>query len=91
MGRARAHLQVARELENPACLSVGAEARDDHTLTLTVMEGKYHQVKRMVAAAGNRVEALHRERIGGLSLPATLAEGAWQWLDEADLGSLRSG
>jgi 16S rRNA pseudouridine516 synthase len=45
----------------------------------------------MVAAAGNRVEALHRERIGGLSLPATLAEGAWQWLDETDLGSLRSG
>ena len=38
-------------------------------LELTVIEGKYHQVKRMVAAAGNRCEALHRERIGGLRLP----------------------
>jgi len=71
--------------------AVAAHARSGHTLELTVLEGKYHQVKRMVAAAGNRVEALHRERIGRLSLPATLAEGAWQWLDEADLESLRSG
>jgi 16S rRNA pseudouridine516 synthase len=55
------------------------------------MEGKYHQVKRMIAAAGNRCDALHRERIGGLELPATLASGAWQWLDATDLGSLRSG
>jgi 16S rRNA pseudouridine516 synthase len=45
----------------------------------------------MIAAAGNRCEALHRERIGGLALPDTLAPGAWQWLDETDLGSLRSG
>ncbi|MFM0736523.1 16S rRNA pseudouridine(516) synthase [Paraburkholderia xenovorans] len=71
--------------------AVAADARGDHTLALTVMEGKYHQVKRMIAAAGNRCEALHRERIGGLALPATLPVGAWQWLDEADLGFLRSG
>jgi 16S rRNA pseudouridine516 synthase len=72
-------------------VAVAADARSDHELELTVLEGKYHQVKRMVAAAGNRVEALHRERIGGLALPTTLAEGAWQWLDEADLGALRNG
>jgi 16S rRNA pseudouridine516 synthase len=71
--------------------AVAAHARDEHALELTVLEGKYHQVKRMVAAAGNRVEALHRERIGGLALPALLAEGAWQWLDESDLGALRNG
>ncbi len=71
--------------------AVAAHARSAHELELTVLEGKYHQVKRMVAAAGNRVEALHRERIGGLALPAELAEGAWQWLDEAGLGALRSG
>ena len=71
--------------------AVAAHARSDHLLELTVLEGKYHQVKRMVAAAGNRVEALHRETIGGLTLPASLAEGAWQWLDEAALGSLRNG
>jgi 16S rRNA pseudouridine516 synthase len=71
--------------------AVAAHARGDHALELTVLEGKYHQVKRMVAAAGNRVEALHRERVGGLALPASLAEGAWQWLDESHLGALRNG
>lgn len=71
--------------------AVAAEARSRHELVLTVLEGKYHQVKRMVAAAGNRVEALHRERIGGWALPAGLAAGAWQWLDDADLAALRKG
>ncbi|TCK44521.1 ribosomal small subunit pseudouridine synthase A [Paraburkholderia sp. BL8N3] len=70
--------------------AVAAERRDERLLELTVLEGKYHQVKRMVAAAGNRVEALHRERIGGFALPPTLAEGAWCWLDGADLAALRS-
>ncbi|WJF90897.1 16S rRNA pseudouridine(516) synthase [Paraburkholderia bonniea] len=68
--------------------ALAAQARSEHLLELTVQEGKYHQVKRMVAAAGNRVEALHREQIGQLTLPATLAEGAWQWLDAADLERL---
>jgi 16S rRNA pseudouridine516 synthase len=77
--------------ESKPIAAVDAHARGEHALALTVMEGKYHQVKRMIAAAGNRCEALHRERIGGLSLPATLAPGGWQWLDETDLGSLRSG
>ncbi len=70
--------------------AVGAVARDAHALELTVMEGKYHQVKRMVAASGNRVEALHRERIGGYALPPELAPGTWRWLDEADLAALRT-
>ncbi|WP_153101639.1 16S rRNA pseudouridine(516) synthase [Paraburkholderia hayleyella] len=70
--------------------ALAARARSEHVLELTVQEGKYHQVKRMVAAAGNRVEHLHRERIGQLALPATLAEGAWQWLEAADLALLRS-
>jgi len=58
-------------------------------LRLTLTEGKYHQVKRMVAAVGNRVEGLHRSRIGGLSLPADLAPGQWRWLGEAELTLLR--
>ena len=45
--------------------AVAADARDPHALALTVLEGKYHQ--RMVAAASNRVEALHRESIGGFT------------------------
>jgi len=77
--------------ESRPITAVAAQARSEHALELTVLEGKYHQVKRMVAAAGNRVEALHRERIGGFALPATLAEGAWQWLEAADLAALRAG
>ena len=62
---------------------------DAHRLRLTLTEGKYHQVKRMVAAVGNRVEALHRSRIGGLALPADLAPGQWRWLGPAELALLR--
>jgi 16S rRNA pseudouridine516 synthase len=52
-------------------------------------EGKYHQVKRMVAAVGNRVEALHRSRIGDLALPEDLQPGQWRWLNEEDLALLK--
>ena len=45
---------------------------------LTVTEGRYHQVRRMFAAVGNHVEALHRERLGGLALPADLGSGEWR-------------
>jgi 16S rRNA pseudouridine516 synthase len=47
---------------------------------LTITEGRYHQVRRMFAAVGNHVEALHRDRIGGLDLPADLEPGAWRVL-----------
>lgn len=75
--------------ESKPSAALAAHQRDERLLELTVLEGKYHQVKRMVAAAGNRVEKLHRERIGGFELPATLAEGRWCWLDEAQLAALR--
>ena len=76
--------------EREPSAAVAATARGEHELELTVLEGKYHQVKRMVSAAGNRVEALYRERIGGFALPAGLAPGAWQWLDAAALDALRN-
>ena len=65
--------------------AAACEAVDAHHLRLTLTEGKYHQVKRMVAAVGNRVEALHRSRIGALDLPTELAPGAWRWLTAAEL------
>ena len=68
--------------------AAGAEIVGEHLLRLTVTEGKYHQVKRMVAAAGNRVEALHRETVGELSLPSELKPGEWRWLSSADLEKL---
>jgi 16S rRNA pseudouridine516 synthase len=58
-------------------------------LRLTLTEGKYHQVKRMLAAVGNRVEGLHRSRIGALELPADLAPGQWRWLRAEDLQKLQ--
>ncbi len=64
---------------------------DARALEMTITEGKYHQVRRMVAAAGNRVEALHRVVVGNLALPADLAPGAWKWLESADLARLRQG
>jgi 16S rRNA pseudouridine516 synthase len=57
-----------------------AELGELHGLRMTLTEGKYHQVKRMVAAVGNRVEALHRSRYGALVLPDDLAPGQWRWL-----------
>ncbi|RTL34518.1 MAG: 16S rRNA pseudouridine(516) synthase [Burkholderiales bacterium] len=57
-----------------------AEIVDETLLRLTLVEGKYHQVKRMVAAVGNRVEALHRPRFGALTLPADLEPGQWRWV-----------
>lgn len=63
-----------------ACILVGKNRLD-----LTLTEGKYHQVKRMIAAVGNRVEALHRAKIGGLDLPDNLLPGQWRWLNPQDL------
>jgi len=60
----------------------------ERCLRLTVTQGRYHLVKRMLAAAGNRVEALHRTSIGGFSLPASLEVGRWMWLEAAELALL---
>jgi 16S rRNA pseudouridine516 synthase len=68
--------------------AAAAEIAGEYLLRLTVTEGKYHQVKRMVAAAGNRVEALHRESIGDFVLPQDLQPGEWRWLAAVDLEKL---
>lgn len=53
-----------------------------------VTEGRYHQVRRMFAAVGNHVETLHRDRIGGLSLPADLGPGAYRQMSPADVAAI---
>ena len=73
-----------RPVRAAACVQTGT-----HTLDLTLTEGKYHQVKRMLAAAGNRVEALHRSRIGALELPTSLPTGQWRWLHAHELELLQ--
>jgi 16S rRNA pseudouridine516 synthase len=84
--------QVARMLAGVTLLddpvpvrAAAAEATGERSdgsfgLRLTLTEGKYHQVKRMVAAVSNRVEALHRSQFGALVLPDDLAPGQWRWL-----------
>jgi 16S rRNA pseudouridine516 synthase len=57
---------------------------------VTVTEGRYHQVRRMFAALGNHVEALHRSRVGGLTL-GDLEVGKWRPLDGADIATLFAG
>ena len=55
---------------------------------VTIVEGRYHQVRRMFAALGNHVVALRREAIGGLALPADLGDGAWRVLHVAEIDCL---
>lgn len=63
-----------------ACQAVG-----ERRLEITLTEGKYHQVKRMVAAAGNAVQALQRLRFGALELPADLQPGQWRWVERGSI------
>ena len=70
-----------------ACALLDADGAQ-RRLQLTLTEGRYHQVKRMLAAVGNRVLDLHRTQIGGLVLPAGLAPGQWRWLTAAEVQSL---
>jgi 16S rRNA pseudouridine516 synthase len=71
-------------------MAAAAQIVDAHTLLLTITAGRYHQVKRMLAAVGNRVEALCRVAVGGLELPADLPAGQWRWLAAADIERLWS-
>lgn len=87
--------QVARLLagvvlrDDPRPVRAAAcEATAERGLRLTLTEGKYHQVKRMIAAAGNQVSALRRSRFGPIELPEELAPGQWRWLDEAQHAQL---
>ncbi len=67
--------------DDPAPVRAAAAVRSaECALRLTLSEGKYHQVKRMLAAVGNRVESLHRSGYGALQLPDDLPPGQWRWL-----------
>lgn len=68
----------------PAELSVVSETE----AIISVTEGRYHQVRRMFAAAGNHVTELHRERLGGLSIPDGMASGQWALLEADNIASI---
>lgn len=73
--------------ESPT-LPAGAERVDAHQLLLTLHEGRYHQVKRMLAARGNKVVALHREQIGEIALDGALTPGAFRLLTKEEIASI---
>lgn len=68
------------ESETHPLLPAELEVVGPRKARLTLHEGRYHQVRRMFAATGNRVVSLHRERIGGLEL-GDLEQGSWRLLD----------
>lgn len=71
---------VLLEGEKQSIRAASCKQTADCVLDLTITEGKYHQVKRMIAAVSNRVTELHRKQIGGFILPDDLALGQWRWL-----------
>ncbi|WP_286233025.1 pseudouridine synthase [Thalassotalea sediminis] len=77
-------LQGEKGLTRPATLNIVS----DKEALLTITEGKYHQVKRMFAAVGNKVMGLHREQIGSLLLEQ-LPEGDWRYLTEEEVNSFK--
>lgn len=98
---ATTHDQVTTELvakllsgvklhDEPAPLAaLTCDMVDSHSVELVLEQGKYHQVKRMLAAAGNHCVALRRTQIGNLKLEELgLAEGEWCYLDDAQLALL---
>ncbi|AGH38178.1 Ribosomal small subunit pseudouridine synthase A [Bibersteinia trehalosi USDA-ARS-USMARC-188] len=72
--------------EKTPTLPAEMEILDDYNLNLTISEGRYHQVKRMFAALGNKVVALHRWRIGEIILDETLEEGEFRALNKQEIG-----
>lgn len=75
-------LQGEAKVTLPAKLQI----LDAYNVYLTLTEGRYHQVKRMFSAIGNRVKALHRQQIGNLSLDVD--RGDWRSLTAAEVEAL---
>ena len=100
----RYQVQLADPINEEAAEALvrGVELRSEKTLTkpaqleilsptvvlLTITEGKYHQVKRMFAATGNKVVNLHREQIGDIELDDQLQPGEWRYLTDAEMRSV---
>jgi 16S rRNA pseudouridine516 synthase len=70
------------------CFAVACQQLSENRLAMTIVEGRYHQVKRMIAAVGNHVAKLHRVEIGAYVMPIDLEEGRWRWLYPEDLKQL---
>ena len=74
--------------ETKPTLAAKVDIINDYEVKLTIYEGRYHQVKRMFFAVGNRVNKLHREQIGNVMLD--IPEGQWRLLTHAEVMSFSS-
>ncbi|MBY8148556.1 16S rRNA pseudouridine(516) synthase RsuA [Vibrio fluvialis] len=79
-------LRNEREMTLPAQMEL--VNADENEVLLTIHEGKYHQVKRMFAALGNKVVGLHRERVGDIVLDEALEPGEYRYLTEEEVASI---
>ena len=80
---------IALEGEKRRCLPASMEVIDDHHIRLSISEGKYHQVKRMITSLGNQVVSLHRLQIGGIELDPELEPGDYRPLTEDEIASIQ--
>lgn len=76
---------ILLEGEDKPTLPAHVQVISDLEIKLTIHEGKYHQVKRMLTAIGNHVIALHRETIGKINLDKELPPGSWRDLTAAEV------
>ncbi|MEI8604551.1 pseudouridine synthase [Pseudoalteromonas sp. B160] len=74
-------LHNEKELTRPAI----AEQLATYRMRLSICEGKYHQVKRMLVAVGNKVVELHREKVANIELDEALASGEYRLLSAAEI------
>ena len=79
---------VLLEGEKHRCMPATMSRVSEHSLNLTIAEGKYHQVKRMFAALGNHVVSLHRFQVGDIILDPALESGEYRPLTEAEIVSI---
>ncbi|MCL1078115.1 16S rRNA pseudouridine(516) synthase RsuA [Parashewanella spongiae] len=89
--------ELVKQFESGICLKsepeplkpAKLEIIDSHTARLTITEGKYHQVKRMFAATGNKVIGLHREAVGKIELDEDLETSEWRYLTDEEVNSIK--
>jgi 16S rRNA pseudouridine516 synthase len=74
--------------ESDVTLPAGIDVMEDRIIELTIHEGRYHQIKRMMAAVGNHVTSLHRLRIGTIKLDSALAPGEFRELTSDEVVSV---
>jgi len=80
---------IALEGEKRRCLPASMEVIDDRHIYLSISEGKYHQVKRMITTLGNEVVSLHRLQIGEIQLDPQLEPGDYRPLSDAEVASIQ--